>query len=69
MGISSENHATIKDDLSLQVKMKKRPRFKAGAELSGAVNLTVEVNETEEYDSNVMEMNLHIQSERLFQIK
>ncbi len=68
MGISSENHATIKDELSLQVKMKKRPRFKAGAELSGAVNLTVDVNETEGYDSNVMEMKLHIQSERLFKL-
>jgi len=69
MGIFSRNRATMKDELSLQVKIKKRPRFKAGAELSSAVNLTVEVNETEECDSNVMELKLHMHSERLLKIK
>ncbi|AEA45016.1 hypothetical protein [Fluviicola taffensis] len=68
MGIFSKNRVP-KDDLVLQVKIRKRPRFKAGAELSSAVNLTVEVNETEERDSNVMELKLHLYSKRLLKIK
>lgn len=69
MGIFSRNRATIKDKLSLQIKIKKRPRFKAGAELSSAVNLTVEVNETEERDSGAMELRFHLHSERLLKLK
>lgn len=69
MGFFSRNRATMKDELSLQVKIKRRPRFKAGAESSSAVNLTVEVNETEGRDSGVKELKLHLHSERSLKIK
>ncbi|MBI1836417.1 MAG: hypothetical protein HYR91_04040 [Flavobacteriia bacterium] len=51
-------------DLQVQFKMKKRPAFKAGAELSSTVNLvSVEVNDESIADSEVFELNLKIQKE------
>lgn len=54
--------AIKKDNLLLQIKTKKRGRFKAGAELSGAVNLiAVDFNETTEDCSESMELTIQIQ--------
>ncbi len=52
--MGSENQKCTSNDLEVQVKATARPRFKAGAELSGKVNrISVEVNEdlTEEMES------------------
>ena len=47
-------------NLQVQFKMKKRPAFKAGAELSSKVNLvSIDVIE----DSEIFEMNINIQKE------
>jgi hypothetical protein len=52
--MGSENQKCTTNDLEVQVKATAKPRFKAGAELSGKVNrISVEVNEdlTEEMES------------------
>ena len=53
-----------KDDLLLIVKRRNISRFKAGAELSGKVNImNVEVNEEIGEDFQEMEIRLHLSSE------
>ena len=52
--MTTDNKKCTTNDLEVQVKATARPRFKAGAELSGKVNrISVEVNEdlTEEMES------------------
>jgi len=51
-------------NLQVQFKMKKRPAFKAGAELSSKVNLvSIDVNEDLIENSEIFEMNINIQKE------
>ena len=51
-------------NLQVLFKMKKRPAFKAGAELSSKVNLvSIDVNEDVIEDSEIFEMNINIQKE------
>lgn len=58
----SEILGTKNKDLQVQFRMKRRPRFKAGAELSAKVNLVaIEVNEENDEDSESFEMNLRIE--------
>lgn len=63
-----EDNTTQKENLVVQIKTKRRPRFKAGAELSGAVNLVVvDINETADNDSETLELAIQIQrSGKLF---
>ena len=54
----------IKSDLIVEVKAKRKPRFKAGSELSGKVNLVaIDFNEEIDETSEIVELNLHISSE------
>ncbi len=53
-----------KSDLIVQVKSHKRPRFKAGSELSGKVNrLMIESSEEITEDSEMIEVKITLSSE------
>jgi hypothetical protein len=53
-----------KDDLTVQVRSKRKPRFKAGSELSGKVNLVaVDFNEEINDESELVELKLQLTSE------
>ena len=53
-----------KSDLIVQLKTRRRPRFKAGSELSGKVNLVaVDFNEEVTDDSELMEIKITLSSE------
>lgn len=57
-----KDDATQKENLIVQIKTKKRVRFKAGAELSSAVNLVaVDVIETADDDSETLELTIKVQ--------
>lgn len=57
-----KEEATRNENLVVKIKTKKRPRFKAGAELSGVVNLVaVDINETADNDSETLELSIQIQ--------
>jgi hypothetical protein len=52
------------DDLKIELKASKRPRFKAGAELSGKVNLVgIEVNQETTEEAELIEVKFAISSE------
>lgn len=54
----------IKSDLILEVKAKRTPRFKAGSDLHGKVNLvTIDLNEEIDEESELVELKLHLTSE------
>ena len=53
-----------KSDLTVALKTRRSPRFKAGAELSGKVNrVEVDFNEELTEDAELMEINIHLISE------
>ena len=53
-----------KSDLTVALKTRRRPRFKAGSELSGKVNrVEVEFNEEFTEDSELMEIKINLMSE------
>lgn len=53
-----------KSDLIVEVKTRRRPRFKAGSELSGKVNLVaIDFNEEIDETSEMVELKLHLSSE------
>ncbi len=57
-----QDNATQKENLVVQIKTKRRPRFKAGAELSSAVNLVVvDVIETADDDFETLELTIQVQ--------
>ncbi len=61
--MKAENCAN--SNLSVNIKTKRRPRFKAGAELSGAVNLVaIDVNEEMIDDTEVFEISIKLDSTR-----
>ncbi len=52
-------------DLIVKASIKRKPRFKAGAELSGAVNvkrMDVEVNDVSTEDTEAFDITLHLKS-------
>ncbi len=52
------------DDLNIEVRATKHPRFKAGAELSGKVNkISIDVNQDETDDAEKIAIKLLISSE------
>jgi hypothetical protein len=52
------------DDLNIEVKATRRPRFKAGAELSGKVNrISIDVDQDESIDADKIAIKLVISSE------
>ena len=54
----------VKSDLIVEVKAKRKPRFKAGSELSGKVNLVaIDFNEEIDETSESIELKRHISSE------
>lgn len=53
-----------KSDLTVQVRSKRRPRFKAGSELSGKVNLVaIDFNEEITEEMEMVELKLQLTSE------
>lgn len=61
--MKAENCAN--SNLNVSIKTKRRPRFKAGAELSSAVNLVaVDVVEEMIEDTEVFEINIKLDSTR-----
>jgi len=51
----------VKSDLIVEVKAKRKPRFKAGSELSGKVNLVaIDFNEEIDEISESVELKIHI---------
>lgn len=53
-----------KSDLTVQVRSKRNPRFKAGSELSGKVNLVaVDFNEEINDEMELIEVKLQLTSE------
>lgn len=61
--MKAENCAN--SNLSVSIKTKRRPRFKAGAELSGAVNkVAVDVNEETVDDIDVFEITINLDTTR-----
>lgn len=53
-----------KSDLTVQVRSKRTPRFKAGSELSGKVNLiAVDFNEEINDDSELVELKIQLTTE------
>lgn len=61
---NTKTESCQKNDLFLQVKTSRRPRFKAGAELSGKVNrMNVEVNEVICEEAEDLEIRIHLTSE------
>ena len=58
------NESCSKSDLIVQVKSRRRPRFKAGSELSSKVNLVaVDFNEDSTEDTEMMEVKITLSSE------
>jgi hypothetical protein len=58
------NDKCAKSDLEVQVKATRRPRFKAGAELSSKVNrMAIDVNEELTEDQERIEIKLVLTSE------
>lgn len=56
------------ESVVLDLKAKRRPRFKAGSELSAKVNLVaVELNEETIDDTEIFELKLELQFERCVQ--
>ena len=54
------------DDTIIRVKAKKCPRFKAGADLSGKVNIIdVELNEDSTGECESFELNIQIKKKRM----
>lgn len=54
----------VNEDLDIQVKATRRPRFKAGAELSGKVNrISIDVDQDETADADKIAIKLIISSE------
>ncbi len=52
------------EDLNIEVKATRRPRFKAGAELSGKVNrISIDVDQDETGDAEKIAIKLIISSE------
>ena len=52
------------EDLNIEVKATRRPRFKAGAELSGKVNrISIDVDQDETIDMETIAIKLVISSE------
>lgn len=52
------------EDLNIEVKATRRPRFKAGAELSGKVNrISIDVDQDETVDAEKIAIKLIISSE------
>lgn len=52
------------EDLNIEVKATKKPRFKAGAELSGKVNkISIDVDQDQTNDSESIGIKLTISSE------
>lgn len=52
------------EDLNIEVKATKRPRFKAGAELSGKVNrISIDVDQDETGEAEKIAIKLTISSE------
>lgn len=52
-------------DLIVKASIKRKPRFKAGAELTGAVNvkrMDVEVNDVSTEDTEAFDITLHLKS-------
>lgn len=62
--MNTEKEKCTTDDLEVHVKSSVRPRFKAGAELSGKVNrLAVEVNEEQTEELDAIEVKLVLSRE------
>lgn len=54
----------VNEDLDIQVKATRRPRFKAGSELSGKVNrISIDVDQDETADAEKIAIKLIISSE------
>lgn len=54
----------VNEDLDIQVKATRRPRFKAGAELSGKVNMVlIDVNQEQTLDAESITIKVKIESE------
>jgi len=53
-----------KDELILELKKKKRPKFKAGSELASSVNrMVVDWDKEEDEESETLTISLHLTSE------
>ena len=60
----TEEHANLQAPLVVNVKVKRRRRFKAGAELSSAVNrVNLEVWEEKEEDSETLSISIHMEQQ------
>lgn len=54
----------VSEDLTIELKASKRPRFKAGADLSGKLNrVAIEVNQEATDESETLELRLILNSE------
>lgn len=54
----------VNEDMTIELKASKRPRFKAGSELSSKVNLVaIEVNQETTDESEILELRLVLNSE------
>lgn len=56
---------TENNDLSIRVKAKKCPRFKAGPELGKIQSIEVEVNEDYSGECDVVELNILLKKKRM----
>lgn len=54
----------VSEDLTIELKASKRPRFKAGADLSNKVNLVaIDINQEANEDTETLELKLVLNSE------
>jgi hypothetical protein len=58
--------SSIENDLTIRVKAKKCPRYKAEPELAEKIqSVDVEVNEDYSGDSEIFELNIYIKNKRM----
>lgn len=62
--MNTSTQTCYNEDLNIEVKATKKPRFKAGAELSGKVNkISIDVDKDQTNDSESIGIKLTISSE------